>query len=195
MANRYENEPSAPPNPATRPAQWIHQRQHRWKDMVLRRNLERVDKAWDKKRHSLLELASMLAEGSQTAAWFCGSATGTSADEIRADAQEYKDRMRVILPRLCSAHAAASGPGKAAYPQIDSLLQRLIALDQDLGRASARLDTEPDGALQELKDCLYPAANQLTQDIQDVEAGMFTRSRSPGVAEGAALGPDSPAYN
>jgi hypothetical protein len=73
VADRDETEPSARTNPATRPARWVHRRWRRWKDVMLRLELERVDKVWDKKRNSFLELTSILAEGSQTAAWFSGS--------------------------------------------------------------------------------------------------------------------------
>jgi hypothetical protein len=69
----------------------------------------RADERRKEERRSLLELTSLLAEGSQVAAWLSWAATAKPADAVKADAHEYDARMRAILPRLFSAQAAASG--------------------------------------------------------------------------------------
>jgi len=131
---------------------------------VLRWKQERADELRKEERPSLLELTSLLAEGSQAMAWLCWAATAKSAEAVKADAHEYDARMRALMPRLFSAQAAASGLSEEAFSQIDPLVQRLLSLDTKLGNASVRLDIEPDEALQELKGFVGPAY-QLTRDV------------------------------
>ena len=101
---------------------------------------KRADELRKEERRSLLELTSLLAEGSQAAAWLCWAATVKPASAVKADAGEYDARMRALLPRLFSAQAAASGLSETAFAQIDLLVQRLISLDTKLGTAAFRLD-------------------------------------------------------
>jgi hypothetical protein len=134
------------------------------KGETLRWRQARADELRKEERRSLLELTSLLAEGSQAAAWLCWAATIKPADAVKADVNEYETRMRALLPRLFSAQAAASGLSETAFSQIDPLVQALISLDTKLGTASFRLDAEPEETLQELNSFRGPAY-QLTRDI------------------------------
>lgn len=131
---------------------------------TLRWKQARADELRKEERRSLLELTSLLAEGSQAAAWLCWAATIKSADAVKADASDYETRMRALLPRLFSAQAAASGLSETAFSQIDPLVQSLISLDTKLGTASFRLDAKPEETLQELKG-FRGEAYQLTRDV------------------------------
>ena len=131
---------------------------------TLRWRQARTDELRKEERRSLLELTSLLAEGSQNAAWLCWAATVKSVEAVKADADDYETRMRALLPRLFSAQAAASGLSEEAYQQIDPLVQRLISLDTHLGDVSSRLQDKPELALQELRDSRSDAF-KLTRDV------------------------------
>lgn len=131
---------------------------------ALRWEQARADELRREERRSLLELTSVLAEGSQAAAWFSWAASVMSAEAVKAEAREYDARMRVIMPRLFSAEAAASGLSEAAFSQMDAFVERLLSLDSDIGKVSVRLDIEPEQALQDLKGFKKPAYD-LRRDI------------------------------
>lgn len=87
-----------------------------------------------------------------------------AAEAVKVEAREYDARMRLLMPRLFCAQAAASGLSDEAFSQIDPLVQRLVSLDTKIGNASVRLDAEPDEALLQLKAFVAPVY-RLTQDV------------------------------
>jgi hypothetical protein len=115
-------------------AAWQQQKADR-----LRWRQARADELRLEERRSVLELTSLLAEGSQAAAWLSWAATVKPAQAVIAEADEYNARMRALMPRLFSAQAAASGLSDSAFSRIDPLVQRLVGLDTKLGDASVRL--------------------------------------------------------
>lgn len=131
---------------------------------VLRWKQARADELLKEERRSLLELTSLLAEGSQAMAWLSWAATANPAEAVKVEAREYDARMRLLMPRLFCAQAAASGLSDEAFSQIDPLVQRLVSLDTKIGNASVQLDAEPDEALLQLKAFVAPVY-QLTQDV------------------------------
>jgi hypothetical protein len=166
---------------------WIHRRR-RQKGEVLRWKQERADETRKVEQLSLLKLASILAEGSQAVARLSGAADSVkSVAAVEAAAQEYDAQMGRILSELSSAQAA-SGLSKAASSKIDPLIQRLNTLHTKLHKASVELGSAPGESLHKLKRCVR-RANRLTQDVD-----IYTRSQLRGDREGAASGPDSPAY-
>lgn len=131
---------------------------------ALRWRQARADELRKEERRSLLKLTSLLAEGSQNAAWLCWAATVKPVEAVKVDADDYNARMRALMPRLFSAQAAASGLSEEAYEQIDPLVQRLISLDTHLGDLSSHLQARPELALHGLRDSA-DGAFELTRDL------------------------------
>jgi hypothetical protein len=169
---------------------WFHRRWQQWKGEVRRWKQERAEEAWKKERLSALELTSILAQGSQAAARLSEAATVKSATELQADAEEYKDRMRWISPRVSGAQATA-GLSKDASSQICPLVDDLIGLNILLCEASGQLVKCPEEALKNLRGLVH-RAHRLTQAVRDVDVRM--RSQLRWDREGAASDPATPAY-
>src|SRR5829696_2582146 len=85
----------------------------------------RVDELWAEERRALLELTSLLAEGCQAAGWLSWAASAKSDDMLKVDIAEYDTKMRLLLPRLVTGQAAASGLSEEAYGRLDPLVERL----------------------------------------------------------------------
>lgn len=137
-----------------------HQRQlerRRWQQ-------SRSDELGKEERRALLELTTLLAEGSQNAAWLAWAAGAKPMHALQDEASDYELRMRLLLPKLFSAEAAASGLSDTAFAEIDPLVQRLVALDTRIGGICALIQEDPMGAVQQLRN-LQGAAFELTRDI------------------------------
>ena len=140
-------------------ANWNQQRADltRWRQA-------RADDLWKEERRSLIELTNLMAEGCQAVIWLTWSATVKPADAIGQEASEYDARMRILLPRLFSAQAAASGLSDEAFVKIAPLVERILALDTAVGGACTLLGAEPNEAVFLLRSYVEPA-NQLMRDM------------------------------
>lgn len=160
------------------------------KGAVRRWKQERAEEAWKKELLSALDVTSILAQGSQAAVTLSGAATVKSANELKADAQEYKDRMRWIFPRVCGGQAT-SGLNEDTSSQICPLVDELINLHKYLCKACGQLAEHPEEALKKLKGSVH-RVSQLTRAVQDVDVCM--RSQLRWDREGTASDPATPAY-
>jgi hypothetical protein len=145
---------------------------------------ERATEVWKEERRSLLELTTLLAEGAHAASWLCWAATGKPDEALKADVAEYDAKMRQLLPRLVSAQAAASGLSEEAFENIDPLVQRLFALDTQIGDATVQLDANSVDGRERLRG-LIEAVSGFEREIVvrvrsllRLERGMLPTSRA-----------------
>jgi hypothetical protein len=142
----------------TSPWQQRKAEQQRWSQ-------RRADELWKEERRALLDLTNLLAEGCQAASWLAWSATAKSDESLRSDIAEYDSKMRLLMPRLVTAQAAASGLSDDAYDRLDPLVQRLFALDGALADASVRFEGNSTTQAREELGHMRGAANRLIQDL------------------------------
>jgi hypothetical protein len=138
----------------------------------------RIDELWKEERRALLELTSLLAQGSQAASWLAWSASVKPAESVLQEASDYEHRMRELLPKLFSAQAAASGLSDAAFAEINPLVQRLAAMDTQIGSACARLlPGDVEGGVHSLSTFVAPTY-ELTRDMVSTVRSLLRVERS-----------------
>lgn len=131
---------------------------------VLRWEQDRVDETWQEERRSLLELTSFMTECAQAQAWLTWSARERPVADVLEEAARYDARMRVLLPKLLSAQAAASGLSDSAYGRVAPLVDAIVDLDSKLGGAASRLARGDPAAVAELVG-YHEDAFELTPEI------------------------------
>jgi hypothetical protein len=124
----------------------------------------RADEVWRTERQSLIELTTLIATACQAMAWVAWSASVMPLASVQKEANVYNDRMRdVLLPKLFSAQAAASGLNDQTYHTIQTVIARLIELDTELGTECTKLESTPKVALPKIAS-FEPEALRLARE-------------------------------
>ena len=153
---------------------WLQRRteEAKWKQA-------RADELWREERRALLELTTLLSEGTQAIGWVGWAASVKPVEALQAELAEYDARSRALLPRLFSAQAAAAGVSEGVFDRIEPLVRQLMSLDGAVGDAGVQLMEDPEAGRRALNE-IWERAAALNREIVHQVASCLRLDRPAG---------------
>jgi hypothetical protein len=142
-----------------------------------RRQAARLDEFLKAERQALLNLAELVATGTQAMLWLAWAAVHKSSTEAQEEIDSYEARMRELLPRLLAAEAEAGSVSDDAFGRVNPLVDRLTVLDTEIGTAAAGFPENEDDARRQIAATKEKVLNLMSQTLTEIRT--ILRSLEP----------------